>query len=205
MSESTRYQALNDSIFTARGEDILIDIAGPERLSLQTASIAPESACTSMQLAPAGLPRRVRAELERGPGAGRPAAGAGRQLAVLLRPPAVGRNPHRAVRPGHRHPPGRAQDAGRAPAGVVRRALDHVDLRPVRGERPLLPVAAARTVRRGSRRGARGRAAPRSWPNCGCTTARSTGGTGRSTTWSTAGRTCGWRTACCPPGRPWST
>ena len=50
MSESTRYQALNDSIFTARGEDILIDIAGPERLSLQTESIAPESACTSMQL-----------------------------------------------------------------------------------------------------------------------------------------------------------
>jgi gamma-glutamyl:cysteine ligase YbdK (ATP-grasp superfamily) len=50
MSESTRYQALNDSIFTARGEDITIDITGPERLSLQAASIAPESACTSMQL-----------------------------------------------------------------------------------------------------------------------------------------------------------
>jgi hypothetical protein len=50
MSESTRYQALNDSIFTARGEDIMIDIAGPERLSVQFASIAPESACTSMQL-----------------------------------------------------------------------------------------------------------------------------------------------------------
>jgi gamma-glutamyl:cysteine ligase YbdK (ATP-grasp superfamily) len=50
MSDSTRYQALNDSIFTARGEDIVIDIAGPERLSLQAASIAPESACTSMQL-----------------------------------------------------------------------------------------------------------------------------------------------------------
>ncbi len=50
MSESKRYQALNDSIFTARGEDILIDINGPERLSLHTASIAPESACTSMQL-----------------------------------------------------------------------------------------------------------------------------------------------------------
>ena len=28
----------------------MIDIAGPERLSLQSASIAPESACTSMQL-----------------------------------------------------------------------------------------------------------------------------------------------------------
>jgi hypothetical protein len=50
MSSSTRYQALNDSIFTARGEDIDINIEGPERLSLQSASIAPESACTSMQL-----------------------------------------------------------------------------------------------------------------------------------------------------------
>jgi len=50
MSESTRYAALNDSIFTARGEDIPINIAGPEPLSWQAASIAPESACTSMQL-----------------------------------------------------------------------------------------------------------------------------------------------------------
>ncbi|BBY40500.1 hypothetical protein MMAN_46340 [Mycobacterium mantenii] len=50
MSESTRYAALNDSIFTARGEDIPIDISGPEPLSWHTATIAPESACTSMQL-----------------------------------------------------------------------------------------------------------------------------------------------------------
>ena len=50
MSPSMRYQALNDSIFTARGEDILIDISGAERLSIQAQSIAPESACTSMQL-----------------------------------------------------------------------------------------------------------------------------------------------------------
>ena len=50
MSESTRYAALNDSIFTARGEDIPIDISGPEPLSWRTATIAPESACTSMQL-----------------------------------------------------------------------------------------------------------------------------------------------------------
>lgn len=50
MSPSVRYQALNDSIFTARGEDILIDIAGAERLSMHAESIAPESACTSMQL-----------------------------------------------------------------------------------------------------------------------------------------------------------
>jgi len=50
MSESMRYAALNDSIFSARGEDILINIAGPEPLSWSAASIAPESACTSMQL-----------------------------------------------------------------------------------------------------------------------------------------------------------
>ncbi|MBV9352891.1 MAG: glutamate--cysteine ligase, partial [Mycobacterium sp.] len=50
MSESTRYAALNESIFTARGEDIQIDISGPEPLSLHYPSIAPESACTSMQL-----------------------------------------------------------------------------------------------------------------------------------------------------------
>lgn len=50
MSDSTRYAALNDSIFTARGEDIVIDIDGPEPLHLHSATIAPESACTSMQL-----------------------------------------------------------------------------------------------------------------------------------------------------------
>jgi gamma-glutamyl:cysteine ligase YbdK (ATP-grasp superfamily) len=50
MSESMRYRALQESVFMARGEDIVIDISGPERLSLQMASIAPESACTSMQL-----------------------------------------------------------------------------------------------------------------------------------------------------------
>ena len=50
MSESTRYTALNESIFTARGEDIPIEISGPEPLSWQAPTIAPESACTSMQL-----------------------------------------------------------------------------------------------------------------------------------------------------------
>lgn len=50
MSESTRYAALNDSIFSARGEDIPINISGPEPLSWEAVSIAPESACTSVQL-----------------------------------------------------------------------------------------------------------------------------------------------------------
>ena len=50
MSESRRYAALNDSIFTARGEDLPIDIDGPEPLNWHAETIAPESACTSMQL-----------------------------------------------------------------------------------------------------------------------------------------------------------
>ena len=33
MSESARYAALNESIFTARGEDLPIDISGPEPLN----------------------------------------------------------------------------------------------------------------------------------------------------------------------------
>ena len=52
ISRNNRYTALNDSIFVARGEDIVIDIEGPtgERLHTFADSIAPESACTSVQL-----------------------------------------------------------------------------------------------------------------------------------------------------------
>ena len=90
--------------------------------------------------------------------AGGPARGR-RQLAVPARQGAVARDPDPAVRAGHRHPQRGAQGAGRAAAGVVRRALDQLGLRPVRGERPLLPGAAADHRRRGPGRGARGRAA----------------------------------------------
>jgi hypothetical protein len=52
ISDNTRYAALNDSIFEARGEDAYLDIEGPsgERLTAFSSSIGPESACTSMQL-----------------------------------------------------------------------------------------------------------------------------------------------------------
>jgi gamma-glutamyl:cysteine ligase YbdK (ATP-grasp superfamily) len=52
MSANTRYQALNDAVLAARGEDIHLDITGPsgERLLRYADSLAPESACTSMQL-----------------------------------------------------------------------------------------------------------------------------------------------------------
>src|SRR6476469_3669987 len=52
ISANNRYTALNDSIFYARGEDIYLDIEGPsgERVATYCDSIAPESACTSVQL-----------------------------------------------------------------------------------------------------------------------------------------------------------
>ena len=52
MSANVRYQALNDAVLAARGEDIHLDIAGPsgEHLLRYADSLAPESACTSMQL-----------------------------------------------------------------------------------------------------------------------------------------------------------
>jgi gamma-glutamyl:cysteine ligase YbdK (ATP-grasp superfamily) len=52
ISDNNRYLALNDSIFVARGEDIFLDIQGPtgERVATYADSIAPESACTSVQL-----------------------------------------------------------------------------------------------------------------------------------------------------------
>jgi hypothetical protein len=49
-SASPRYALLNEQIFAARGEDLHILIAGPERLSTFADTIAPEAACTSVQL-----------------------------------------------------------------------------------------------------------------------------------------------------------
>ncbi|MCH8629020.1 glutamate--cysteine ligase [Arsenicicoccus piscis] len=52
LSPDLRYKALNDSILDARGEDVLIDIQGRsgERFSQYFDTIAPEAACTSMQM-----------------------------------------------------------------------------------------------------------------------------------------------------------
>ncbi|WP_069816940.1 glutamate--cysteine ligase [Streptomyces sp. TP-A0874] len=45
-----RYTLLNDRIIAARGENIFLDIEGVERLTYTSGSIAPEAACTSVQL-----------------------------------------------------------------------------------------------------------------------------------------------------------
>jgi hypothetical protein len=53
MSANRRYTALNESVFAARGEDLAIDISSPtspERVKAYADTIAPESACTSVQL-----------------------------------------------------------------------------------------------------------------------------------------------------------
>lgn len=63
----------------------------------------------------AGLPGGVRRLLERGAGDRRGAGGAGGQLAVPVRQGAVGRDPHPAVRAGHRHPAAGDQGAGVRP------------------------------------------------------------------------------------------
>ncbi len=52
MSDNTRYIALNDAVLAARGEDVRLDLHGPtgEHLDRYFDSLAPEAACTSMQL-----------------------------------------------------------------------------------------------------------------------------------------------------------
>ena len=50
LSANPRYQLLSDEILAARGEDIVLDITGAERLQVTADSIAPEAACTSTQL-----------------------------------------------------------------------------------------------------------------------------------------------------------
>ncbi|MFJ4788230.1 glutamate-cysteine ligase family protein [Streptomyces sp. NPDC088794] len=50
LSDVDRYTLLNDQIVAARGEDFVLDIDGVERLTCTSKSIAPEAACTSVQL-----------------------------------------------------------------------------------------------------------------------------------------------------------
>ena len=120
----------------------------------------PEAACTSTQLHTQVSPENFAALLERLAGDRRRAAGDRCQLAVPAGQAAVARDPHPLVRAGDGHAQRGAQGAGSAPAGVVRRALDHLDLRPVRGERALLPGAAADHRRRGPAGGPRQRWSP---------------------------------------------
>src|SRR5450755_3282631 len=50
ISTNPRYRLLNEQIFAARGEEMDISIKGKDRLDTYIDTIAPEAACTSMQL-----------------------------------------------------------------------------------------------------------------------------------------------------------
>jgi gamma-glutamyl:cysteine ligase YbdK (ATP-grasp superfamily) len=60
LSLNPRYALINEQIFAARGEDLVIRIDGIERLSTTADTIAPEAACTStqvhLQVSPADFP-----------------------------------------------------------------------------------------------------------------------------------------------------
>jgi hypothetical protein len=49
LSANPRYRVLNEQIIAARGEELVLDIRGAERLQAYPDSIAPEAACTSVQ------------------------------------------------------------------------------------------------------------------------------------------------------------
>ena len=159
MSANVRYQALNDAVLAARGEDVYLDIegAGGERVNRYADSLAPESACTSVQLHLQVEPHHFAsywnaAQVLAGP---QLAVGAnspfffGKQLwhetRIELFTQAADT---RSVE---------LKNQGVRPPGLLRRALDHLDLRPLRGERALLPGAAAGAERRGPARRSRGR------------------------------------------------
>src|ERR1700754_171463 len=50
LSANPRYALLNEQIFAARGEDLHIVVNGVERLAVYADTVAPEAACTSVQL-----------------------------------------------------------------------------------------------------------------------------------------------------------
>ncbi|WFB06295.1 glutamate-cysteine ligase family protein [Streptomyces sp. LX-29] len=50
LSCDERYKMLNEQMLAARGEDFVIDVEGVERFVYSSGSIAPEAACTSVQL-----------------------------------------------------------------------------------------------------------------------------------------------------------
>ncbi len=163
LSADARYRVLNEQILAARGEDMRIEIDGAERLLTYADSITPEAACTSVQLHVQVTPDAFAGYWNAAQ------AIAGPQVALAANSPFLfGRQLWHETRitlfqqaTDTRPEPLRRQ--GRAAAGLVRRALDHLGRRLVRGERRVLPGAAADLRRRGPAHGAGSAALSRSW------------------------------------------
>ncbi len=155
--------------------------------------------------APAGRPAGLRQALERGAGARRPAGGPRRELAVLLRPRAVARDPDRAVRAVHRHPAAGAEEPGRAARGCGSGSAGS----------PRSSTCSRRTSatsRRCCRRSATRTRSPSSRPARPPRLQELRLHNGTIYRWNRpvydvvdGPRTCGWRTGCCRPARPSST
>ncbi len=148
LTASHRFRVLNEQIFAARGEDMRISIDGAEKLLTHTDSITPEAACTSFPAAPAGQPGELRELLER-----HAQAAAAVQVALGANSPFLfGRQLWHETRitlfeQATDTRPDELKGTGRAAAGVVRRALDHLGVRPVRGEPAVLPPPCCRSAR----------------------------------------------------------
>ena len=203
MTEENRYEALSNSIIDARGEYVRIELDGEdERYKTRVRRHRPGILMHFDAAAPAGRPQQVRRSVERLAG---DRGGTGRdecELPAVRRPQALARITDPRVRAVHRHPHSRTRQPGGSAPGVVRRTVDHQRLRPLRGERPLLPAAAARD------QGLRRIQSPptlRSSTNSTSTTAPCGAGTDRSTTPPTAVPTSVSRTDSSRPARLPST
>ena len=199
LSANPRYRLLNDQIFAARGEDLEISIRGVDRLKVTSDSIMPEAACTSMQLhlqvSPDDFPAYWNASQ----------AIAGIQLAIGANSPFLfGKELWAETRIALFEQATDTRSEELKAQGVRPRVwfgerwiTSIFDLfeENVRYFPALLPI----TDDEDPIAVLDGGDTPRS-ASCGCTTARSTAGTGRCTTWCAACRTCGSRTACCRPG-----
>ena len=96
MSANPRYRLISEQILAARGEDIHIDIQGPERLVTTADSILPEAACTSTQFHVQTSPDQFAAYWNASQAISAILLARRRQLAVRPRQGAVARDPHPA-------------------------------------------------------------------------------------------------------------
>ncbi len=197
LSAVDRYTLLNDQIVAARGEDFVLDIEGVEHLTCTSGSIAPEAACTSVQLHLQVTPDRFADVWNAAQ------AVAAVQVAVGANSPFLfGRELWRESRPplfqqatDTRPPELQAQGVRPRTWFGERWVTSAYDLfeENLRYFPALLPIHDDEEPSTSSTRAA----SPPS-PNSSCTTARCTAGTARSTASPTASRTCASRTACCP-------
>ncbi|CAM5647341.1 hypothetical protein SPURM210S_04588 [Streptomyces purpurascens] len=199
LSDVDRYTLLNDQIVAARGEEFTLDIAGVEHLTCTSKSIAPEAACTSVQLHLQVTPGRFADVWNAAQ------AVAAAQIAVGANSPFLfGRELWRESRPplfqqstDTRPPELQAQGVRPRTWFGERWVTSAYDLfeENLRYYPALLPICDDEDPLEALDRGG-----TPSLAELSCTTARSTAGTARSTASPTASPTCVWRTASCPPG-----